>query len=53
MEGVKIAIDTNGRDEIEKMFTIVRTRPLSQYYNMLYSQASKRYKHLIVNKMIC
>lgn len=38
MEGVKIAIDTNGRDEIEKMFTIVRTRPLSQYYNMLYME---------------
>jgi hypothetical protein len=35
IDGVKIATDTNAREEIENMFTVVRTIPLGRYYNML------------------
>lgn len=34
--GMKIATDTNEREEIEKIFNIVRTRSLNQYFDMLY-----------------
>lgn len=36
IEGMKITTDTIHREEIEKTFTIVRTRPLDQYHKMLY-----------------
>jgi len=36
--GVKITTDTISREEIEKTFAIVRTRPLNQYYKTLYME---------------
>ncbi|MBQ3946610.1 MAG: hypothetical protein II670_13555 [Alphaproteobacteria bacterium] len=56
IEGVKIATDTNGLEEIEKMFTIVRIRPLNSHYCMLYVEQTDTiklvYDSTIVNNLL-